>query len=79
MSDRTPAHPGDITWARIEDDFFVGSRGGEFLGSIDREAPGTYVVCDQFSQPIGEHANLEAAMAALTAASGDAYAETGAA
>ena len=79
MSDRAPAHPGDITWARIEDDFFVGSRGGIFLGFIDREAPGTYVVCDQLSQPIGQYANLQAAMDALSAASGDALAETGAA
>lgn len=64
-----PAHA--ITWARIEDDFFVGSRDGEFLGFIDVEESGRYVVCDQFSCPIGQYDELDAAMTALSAASAD--------
>ncbi|MFD5601213.1 hypothetical protein ACFWHR_14285 [Leucobacter sp. NPDC058333] len=57
--------PGAITWARIEDDFFVASRDGEFLGFIDVEATGGYAVCDQYSRPIGHFAELDAAMTAL--------------
>ena len=79
MSDSTPAGSGGITWARIEDDFFVGSRSGEFLGFIDREESGVYVVCNQYSQPIGQFAELDAAMAALSSASQETLEQTGAA
>ncbi|SDQ17456.1 hypothetical protein [Leucobacter chromiiresistens] len=65
MSVTTSGLPGAITWARIEDDFFVGSRDGEFLGFIDVESSGMYVVCNQFSRPIGQFAELDGAMAAL--------------
>ncbi|MGW9022362.1 hypothetical protein ACWGOE_12845 [Leucobacter chromiiresistens] len=65
MSVTTSGLPGAVTWARIEDDFFVGSRDGEFLGFIDVESSGMYVVCNQFSRPIGQFAELDGAMAAL--------------
>ncbi|WP_336660424.1 hypothetical protein [Leucobacter sp. USHLN153] len=72
MSGGSTSQQGEITWARIEDDFFVGSRDGDFLGFIDREEPGAYVVCDQFSNRIGQFGELESAMEALREASSDA-------
>ncbi len=68
---------GAITWARIEDDFFVGSRDGEFLGFIDIEESGMYVVCNQFSRPVGQYSELDSAMAALSDASLAALEQTG--
>ncbi|MEJ6489705.1 hypothetical protein PQI23_08220 [Leucobacter sp. USCH14] len=77
MSVSTNRLAGAITWARIEDDFFVGSRDGEFLGFIDVEESGLYVVCDQFSRPIGQYSELDGAMAALRDASNAAFDESG--
>ena len=67
--------PGDAgvlswadTWSQVEDDFYVGSRNGEFLGYIDREETGAYVACDQFSRVRGTYDSLTDAIAALEAA-----------
>ena len=53
------------TWSQVEDDFFVGSRDGEFLGFVDRVAAERYVACDQYSREIGTFATLSSAVTAL--------------
>ncbi len=53
-------------WARVEDGFHVGSRGGEFLGYIDRQRDGLWLACDLYSREVGLFADLTAAMEALT-------------
>ncbi|RKT36104.1 hypothetical protein DEU34_0611 [Microbacterium sp. AG1240] len=55
-----------VVWARVEDGFHVGSRGGEFLGYIDRQRDGRWLACDLFSREVGLFADLTAAMKALT-------------
>jgi hypothetical protein len=56
-----------VVWARVEDGFHVGSRGGEFLGYIDRQRDGRWLACDLYSREVGLFADLTAAMKALTA------------
>ncbi|KTR83243.1 hypothetical protein NS354_10700 [Leucobacter chromiiresistens] len=55
----------DVVWAEVEHGFYVGSRGGEFLGYIDVEHDTRNVVCDMYSRPVGEFASLAEAMHAL--------------
>lgn len=55
-----------VVWARVEDGFHVGSRGGEFLGYIDRQRDGRWLACDLYSREVGLFADLTAAMKALT-------------
>jgi hypothetical protein len=61
-----PAGTG-IVWALVEDGFHVGSRGGEFLGYIDRQYDGRLLACDLYSRPVGHFDDLTAAMRALEA------------
>lgn len=67
MSAISSAHT-EVVWAEVEDGFYVGSRGGEFLGYIDVEAEAQNVVCDMYSRPVGEYASLADAMLALESA-----------
>lgn len=65
-------HDGEgagITWARVEDGFHVGSRHGEFLGYIDRQADGRFLAFDLHSRAIGGFADLTSAMRAVSAGS----------
>ena len=57
--------PPDVLWACVEDGFHVGSRDGEFLGYIDRQADGAYLACDMRSLPIGTFADPRSAMDAF--------------
>ena len=66
MSTISSAH-ADIIWAEVEHGFYVGSRSGEFLGYIDVETETRHVVCDMYSQAVGEYASLSEAMLALEA------------
>lgn len=56
-----------VVWSLVEDGFHVGSRGGEFLGYIDRQRDGSFVACDLYSREIGRFRELPAAMRAITA------------
>ncbi|RGE20410.1 hypothetical protein D1J51_09545 [Leucobacter sp. wl10] len=64
MSTTVPPADG-VTWAMVEDGFYVGSRDGEFLGYIDREAESRYVACNMYSRPAGAFRDLGEAMEAL--------------
>lgn len=60
-------HPDGVLWACVEDGFHVGSRGGDFLGYVDRRANGSYAAFDARSQEIGTFASLHEATDAVTA------------
>ena len=55
-----------IVWSLVEDGFHVGSRGGNFLGYIDRQPDGRYLACDMYSRPTGYFTDLPSAMRALS-------------
>ncbi|MFS0853028.1 hypothetical protein [Microbacterium sp. 179-I 3D4 NHS] len=59
----------DVLWACVEDGFHVGSRGGDFLGYVDRQADGHYLAFDARSQVIGAFLALNEATGAVVAAS----------
>ena len=42
-----------IAWSRVEEGFYVANRDGVFLGYLDREADGTYLVFNGRSQRVG--------------------------
>lgn len=54
-----------VVWSRVEDGFHVGSRNGEFLGYIDRDADGRYAAFDLYSRPLGFFPTLVSAMAVI--------------
>ncbi|MFI8633834.1 hypothetical protein ACIGEP_14720 [Microbacterium sp. NPDC077663] len=58
--------PGTV-WARVEDGFHVGSRGGNFLGYIEQRTDGRYVAFDMRSAVVGTFTDLVAAMRILSA------------
>ncbi len=62
-------YPDDVLWACVEDGFHVGSRGGDFLGYVDRRADGQYAAFDARSREIGAFASLHEATDAVTASS----------
>lgn len=57
----------DVVWAQVEDGFYVGSRHGEFLGYVDVETETRHIVCNMYSQQVGEFTSLAEAMHALEA------------
>lgn len=56
---------GDVTWTRIEEGFYVGSRRGDFTGYIDRLPNEGYIAFNAFSQGIGSYPDRESAMTAV--------------
>ncbi|WP_336659451.1 hypothetical protein [Leucobacter sp. USHLN153] len=58
----------EVTWAKVEDGFYVGSSGGEFRGYIDEDPSGLFVASNMFSRVIGEFAALSDAMRAVDTA-----------
>lgn len=64
----TEAH--DVTWARVDDGFYVGSRPGAFLGCIDRQDDGRFIALDAHTQPIGVFDRLDQAMSAVADGAG---------
>lgn len=52
----------DVTWARVDDGFYVGSRPGVFLGCVDARPDGMFVAMDVHTQPLGTFSDLRAAM-----------------
>ncbi|WP_336651163.1 MULTISPECIES: hypothetical protein [unclassified Leucobacter] len=53
------------TWARVEDDFYVGSRFGEFLGYVDDAHESHAMAWDMLSRPLGQFGSLDEAMEAV--------------
>ncbi|MDQ0725390.1 hypothetical protein [Microbacterium sp. W4I20] len=60
-----------VLWACVEEGFHVGSRGGDFLGYVDRRPDGSYSAFDARSQPIGAFPTLEEATAAVSTSQPD--------
>lgn len=57
----------EVTWARVEDDFYVGNYAGVFLGYIEkRRGTSTFAVFSGEAVLIGERTTLRAAMTALS-------------
>lgn len=66
-TDRSDA--AHVLWACVEEGFHVGSRGGDFLGYVDRQPNGEYRAFDARSTVIGDFAVLAEATAAVSAGS----------
>lgn len=49
----------DVTWARVDDGFYVGSRDGAFLGCIDVLPDGSFAALDALTRPISTHPQLD--------------------
>lgn len=60
---------GPLTWACVEDGFYVASRGTVLLGYIDRIETARYQVCDADAHSLGFFAALEPAMRLLESVS----------
>lgn len=67
MGDQSPT-PVRPLWASVADGFYVGSRDGSFLGYVDRQSDGGWRAFDATSHTIGDFADHQRAMAAVTAA-----------
>ncbi|MFB4351886.1 hypothetical protein RAC69_01945 [Microbacterium sp. LS_15] len=61
------ASSSDVLWACVEEGFHVGSRGGDFLGYVDRQASGGFRAFDARSEQLGDFDSLSAATAAVVA------------
>lgn len=59
----------DVLWACVEEGFHVGSRVGEFLGYVDRQADGYYAAFDARSRALGSFATLDEATATVSSSS----------
>lgn len=62
---RPVLRPRSVTWSKVDTDFHVASRAGEFVGSIDMTADQRYVAFDAMSSAIGIFPSLERAKAAV--------------
>jgi len=62
-----PTHPIGVVWSRVEPGFHVGSRGGEFLGYVERHPDGSYRAHDMRSQTVGDFPDLRSATHAVEA------------
>jgi hypothetical protein len=58
----------DVTWARVDDGFYVGSHEGAFLGCIDVLPDGRFAALDALTRPIRTCDHLREAMQAVLAA-----------
>lgn len=57
---------GSVTWARVEEGFYVGSRAGEFVGTIDVMPDGSHVAFDGRATAVGRYASLREAQRAVS-------------
>lgn len=69
MHDDDTRDTAHVLWACVEEGFHVGSRGGDFLGYVDRQPDGAYRAFDARSTVMGDFAVLAEATAAVAAAS----------
>jgi len=58
-------------WSKVEDGFYAGSRLGEFIGYIEREADGSYIASNGYSRRIGAFSSLSSAMRAIDGGTGN--------
>jgi len=56
-----------VVWAQVEPGFHVGSRHGDFLGYIDRQADGAYLASDMAARVVGRFDDLASAIRVLSA------------
>ncbi len=54
-----------VTWARVDRDFYVASTPQYFLGTVDRDASGSFVARDMRSEVIGTFSDLASATAVV--------------
>ncbi|WP_199399201.1 hypothetical protein [Zhihengliuella sp. ISTPL4] len=66
----SPRPASDVLWACVEDGFHVGSRGGDFLGYVDRQPDGRFAAFSASAQPLGLHATLSDATTEVVAHAG---------
>jgi hypothetical protein len=66
---RGPSIRSRVTWAAVDKGFYVASRAGEFVGSVDTTVDRTFVALDERSTPIGRYHSLAEAKAAVAAVS----------
>ncbi len=64
------ATPRFTQWHEPESGFHVGSRRGDFIGTIEKTAVGTFVAFDGLSTPVGRYTSLAEAQRALTSLAG---------
>ncbi|TPW77455.1 hypothetical protein [Schumannella soli] len=62
-----PLRSSGVIWSRVEPGFHVGSRGGDFLGYVERQSDGSYRAHDLRSQTVGDFADLHSATRAVEA------------
>jgi len=62
-----PAIPRAVTWSKVDTGFYVASRAGEYVGSIDTTPDGHFVAFDGTSAPIGRYTELSDAKSAVLA------------
>lgn len=55
-----------VTWSQVEEGFYIGSRGRQFVGYVDRRFDGVHTAFDASSHVVGNFPSLPEAMAALT-------------
>ena len=60
-----PALPRPVTWSKVDTGFYVASRAGEYVGSVDTTADGHFVAFDRTSAPIARYTTLADAKAAV--------------
>lgn len=61
----TRVSPDAITWSKVDTDFYVASRAGEYVGSVDGTADGHFIGFDATSTPIGRYSELKEAQRAV--------------
>ncbi|WP_313355618.1 hypothetical protein [Microbacterium sp.] len=57
--------PRAVTWSKVDTGFYVASKAGEYVGSVDTTPDGHFVAFDATSAPIGRYADLPGAKAAV--------------
>lgn len=72
-------HPAGVLWACVEDGFHVGSRGGDFLGYVDRQPDGSHRAFDARSASLGDYASMGEATSAVVLAAAPPASLTGSA
>lgn len=63
--ERSAAETAQVTWAQVDDGFYVASRAGTFLGCIDVRSDGRFSALDGRTRPIRTCHHLSEAMRAV--------------
>lgn len=71
MHDNERPENAHVLWACVEEGFHVGSRGGNFLGYVDRQKDGAYRAFDARSTMMGDYRTLADATAAVATSTPD--------